>query len=268
MMTIIWIIIGLAVALVFGNILTYTFQYHILFRPRKMSDDHPFHFQVHFEEINLITPGNGKINCLWFKANNEKSKKGVILYFHGNVGNLLRWGHIYDQEFHKLGLDLIMMDYRGYGKSKGRINEKFFFKDAEAVFMFAKQHYSSQEIIIYGRSIGSGLASYLASEVYARKLILETPFSSISDLFHSYYPFLPKLFVFRFPFKNKEYLKSVPYPIIVIVGANDKITPVRSSRELKKSLKKDDKYVIIKDGKHNNLSSFSEFYELIKKELS
>ncbi len=247
--------------------MTFSLQYYFLFRPSKLPDDYEYNFKPYFEEVNLNTPTNGKINALWFRNRADVSGKGVVIYFHGNRGNLTRWGDIYEGQFQELGVDLFVIDYRGYGKSKGRRSQRLFFEDAKAAYIYVSQYYPPDKVTIYGRSIGSGMASFLASRVDARKLILETPFASISDLFHSYYPFLPKWFIFKFPFNNKRHLKKVKYPIVVFASGRDGVTPLRSSQPIKKSLKEGDKFIVIKEANHGNLLLFEEFREALKREL-
>jgi fermentation-respiration switch protein FrsA (DUF1100 family) len=118
------------------------------------------------------------------------------------------------------------------------------------------QQYDSQDIVIYGRSMGSGPASYLASQVQAKHLILETPFYSMKSLFSSYYPFLPPWFSFKFKFKNFKYLKTVKYPITIFHGTNDIVVPFKGSLKLKKVLKKSDEFIVIEGGTHNDLNIF------------
>lgn len=260
--------LGAMIALFIGNILTYTLQFFVLFRPKALPSDYQFKFNHAFEEVTFLSREGGLIHSLWFKASSTPSSKGIILYFHGNRGNLTRWGHVYEQTFLKNHIDVFMIDYRSYGKSKGRISEHLFNEDALKAYEFLIKHYAHEKIIIYGRSIGSGIACELASKVRAGKLILETPFSSISDLFHTYYPFLPKLFVFKFRFNNYQHIKLITYPIVIIAGSKDRVTPLRCLNKIKLSLKDTDKLIIIKNGKHNNLNSFQEFHDSIKLELN
>ena len=261
------IVIGGLGALAFGNLLTYSLQYRILFRPSALPNNFDFKFSAPFEEVNISSTKGGRLNCLWFKRPQGTSQKGVILYFHGNQGTLERWGQVYSQQFEHFGYDMLMIDYRGYGKSTGPISEKLFFDDALAVHDFALESYPPDKIIIYGRSIGSGPASYLASVVEAQQLLLETPFASMSELFHSYYPFLPKLFMFRFPFNNAHHLKDVSMPITVFAGTKDYITPYRSVKRLQSVLKESDTFLLIEGGGHNDLQTYEEFREILGKRL-
>ena len=111
------------------NVLFFTFQKKIIFQPAKLHLDHSFNFEEPFQEF-FIPVGNQKINALYFNA--KKDKKGVILYLHGNADNLDRWGK-YASDFTHRGYDVLMIDYRGYGKSDGKASEKNIYSDAEAL---------------------------------------------------------------------------------------------------------------------------------------
>ena len=120
--------------------------------PESLEETYEYQFEgANFEELNLLGSDMGSLNALWFKT---ESPKGMVLYFHGNAGNLSRWGNVHEV-FTRAGYDVLIYDYRGYGKSTGDLDEKMFYDDAETVLSFAKQHFSEDEIIIYGRSLGS-----------------------------------------------------------------------------------------------------------------
>ena len=119
------IIFIIAVVLLFiGNLFTNPLQQYFIFQPVVLEQNYRFFFENNFKEVNLKANDGGIINALHFK---EENAKGVILYFHGNAGNLVRWGELND-EFRKHGYDLFIMDYRGFGKSKGVQNEKHFLR--------------------------------------------------------------------------------------------------------------------------------------------
>ncbi|NNK80723.1 MAG: alpha/beta fold hydrolase, partial [Flavobacteriales bacterium] len=202
-------LIVLLILIVIGNIFTYPMQHLFIFRPDVIEKDYRFSFDNDFEEVNIETEDGGNINALHFKRPNSK---GVVLYFHGNSGNLIRWGELND-EFGSMDYDLFIMDFRGFGKSTGKLTESAFYQDAELCYRYISEQYEPENIIIYGRSMGSGPASYLASKVDARHLILETPFHSIKSLFYTYYPFLPRVFIFKFRFQNFKFLEQVEYPV-------------------------------------------------------
>jgi|SaaInlV_150m_DNA_6_1039752.scaffolds.fasta_scaffold45516_1 uncharacterized protein len=259
MIWILYLAITLIVLLLIGNALTYWLQFPILFRPAKLPQDFEFEFDHHFEEVVIESPEEGKIHGLYFHEENKRSEKGIVLYFHGNLGNLTRWGKYYDRQFADTGLDVFFMDYRHYGKSKGAIAESLFYDDALNVYRHFDGLYPAEHITIYGRSIGSGLASFLASKVLAKQILLETPFSSIQDMFYAYYPFLPPVFLFRFNFPNAEHLEKCELPLHIIVSGKDRVTPPKSSARLQSILKDGDSYTVVNEAKHNNLKEFEEF---------
>ena len=150
----------------------YFFQEKLLFLPTVLSQEYEFQFNYPFEELFLEIDENTVINALHFKSENPK---GVILYFHGNAGDLSRWGLI-GERFVALNYDVFIIDYRTYGKSKGKLSEVGFYKDAQYCYDYLLKHYSEDKITLYGRSLGTGLASYLSSQnsptAYFRNSIL------------------------------------------------------------------------------------------------
>lgn len=254
------IILGL---LAIGNFFTYVIQDLFIFRPIKLEKDYEFDFPVPFDELTLHSPGNGQINAVWF--HNEGEKRPVVLYTHGNSGNLATWADELCEYFDDLGYDLFMWDFRGFGKSKGMRTEAHFYSDAIHMYEFVRQFYEPKDIVIYGRSMGTGVSSMLAAEVEARVCILETPYHSIPSLFKSYYPFLP-LFLFRFKynFYSNEWVQEAHCDIYVFQGTRDTVVPYRCAIKLKPLLKDPSKFVVISGGKHSNLEGYDEYKDLMK----
>lgn len=234
-------------------------QDYFIFRPKKLKLDFSYPYETSFQEVFIETPKNGKINALWFQK--EKSK-GVVLYFHGNAGSLERWGHLYHY-FHRLGYDYFVYDYRGYGKSTGKRTEALMYQDALAMLEYLKNYYTIEQIIVFGRSLGSAFASRVAASNPVKALILETPFYSMYNLFYTYYPFLPRFFFFKYPFHNTRYLEKVQCPIYIFQGTNDWVVPYKCAVRLKKSLKLQDEFITIPGGSHNNLL----FYDLYNRKM-
>jgi len=253
------IIIGLWL---FGNLLTGPLLSFFVFLPTPLRSDYKFKFDHPFEEIFLDTPNQGKINCLWFK-NSEQSRKGVIVYHHGNAGSLAQWGFV-AQDFVAMGYDFIIYDFRKYGKSKGEFNPQNFFSDGQAVYEFAAEHYPEDQIVLYGRSIGSGPACHIAAQKTPKMLILESPFYSLPDVFYSYFPFLPKIFYFKYVLPNYQYIKQANCPIYIFHGKKDSIVPYKSALKLKELLKKGDSLYTIEQGSHNDLSLHPDYWNNLK----
>lgn len=261
MIIVLYIILSFICLLVIGNIFTYPLQWYFIFRPKVLRDAYEYKFEVPFTEHYLNTEKQGLINLLWFKK--IMQNRPVILYFHGNSSNLSSWGGL-GSYFDELGYDLIIYDFRGFGKSKGRRNEKLFHADAKAVYEFACERYQPDQIVIFGRSMGTGIATKLASETPCELLILETPYNSISGLFHSYYKVLPvQLFVFKYEFANNKWLHHVKARTVIFQGTKDRVVPYSCAVKLKPLLKSQDDFITIKGGRHKDLSN----YQLYKSKL-
>ena len=183
--------IALLVIILFG--LLYFFQEKIIFLPEKLDKNYSFNFNNKFEELNFKAEDNTILNGLLFKA---KESKGLVFYLHGNAGSLKNWGQISDL-YTNLDYDIFILDYRGFGKSEGKIkSEKQLFEDNQIVYNKLKERYSEKNIIVIGYSIGSGMAAKLASENSPKHLILQAPYFSLIDLVKNKYSFIPS-FAFK-----------------------------------------------------------------------
>ena len=127
----------------------YFFQENIIFRPERTSENFIYTFDKNFEEIDLKVTDKASINAIHFKV---KNPKGVLLYFHGNKGNLKRWGNIV-LPFTDYNYDIFVMDYRGYGKSKGKRTEEVMYNDAQYCYDYISNLYDENNIVVYGRSL-------------------------------------------------------------------------------------------------------------------
>lgn len=260
-------LIVLLVALVLGNLFTGVIQEYFIFRPERLPQSYSFVFQRPYEELFISTPGKGRLNALWFRQDQQPKARGVILYFHGNSGSLRRWGHLH-YFFTQFGYDFFTFDYRGYGKSTGLRTEALMYEDAQAIYDFIRRHYPPEEIVIFGRSLGSSFATWLGKHAEARLVILETPFASMRHLFRAYFPFLPPVFQFKFLFPNYRWLKKVPMPVYIFQGDEDLVVPFKVAAALKSSLKPGDRFIKIDGGSHNNLLYYDKYVFEMKKILS
>jgi len=237
-------------------------QESFLFQPSGLDSDYQFNFKHEFEELNLTMSDGAVINALHFKTD---SAKGVILYFHGNAGNLNRWGEIV--QYHVgLGYDVIIMDYRKYGKSKGDWSYDGFLSDAEELYQYAMSIYPEDKIVVYGRSLGTGFASWVASTNRPKMLILESPYTSIGDMAEFFYPLAPARYLIRYNFKPSEYLKQLSCPLFIIHGTDDLIVPYFFGEQLYDQLKdqKPVSLVTIEGGSHNDLIEYDSYKEGIE----
>lgn len=240
-------------------IVLYVFHKHIVFQPSALEQDYTFSFEHPFSELYLQDiPSGQQLHALRFPA--DSASKGVVLYFHGNADNLQRWGK-YTVDFTQRHYEVLAVEYPGYGKNPGTPTEQALYKSAQMAFDWAQERYPLKDIIIYGRSLGSGPASWLAAQHEVRQLILETPFPSIPELFRmrasvALVPFEPQI-----EFPVNEYLQSIPYPISILQGTNDWVVPYRVAIKLKKELKAGDQFITIEGGSHKNLRTFPEYHK-------
>jgi len=254
------VLLGLLAGTLIFLTMLYFLQEKLIFLPSKLPVNYSFSFDEPFEELYLTSDDGAKLNALHFK---RKNPYGVILYFHGNAGDLSRWGQVV-QFFVKLNYDVVVMDYRTYGKSTGRLSEAALLSDARLFYKYVVGRYKEEEIILYGRSLGSAMASYLTSFNSPSLLVLETPFYSLLDVAQDRFPVLPMNLLLKYQFKSYQYLEKSNCPILILHGNQDRVVPIRSSEKLYHSLKgKDTEYIIIEGGRHNNLSSFQSYREAI-----
>ncbi len=206
----------------------YFLQEKILFRPTVLNQTYVYKFSYPFEELFLKAEDNAVINAIHFKV---KDPKGVILYLHGNAGDLSRWGKI-TEYFVEKNYDLLVMDYRTYGKSTGALSEHALYSDAQLCYDYLKDRYNEDEITIYGRSLGTGIATYIASKNYPKQLILETPYYSIVDVAKYRFPFFSVEQMLHYKLPTNEFIQKVKCNIYMIHGTDDHVVPFESGEKL------------------------------------
>jgi alpha-beta hydrolase superfamily lysophospholipase len=232
-------------------------QERFLFHPEKLSNAYVYHFNVPFEEVNIPFNNSDTINMIKFFPV-DSVRRGVVLYFHGNRQNVERYAK-FAGNFTKHGYEVWMEDYPGFGKSTGERTEKKLFEQALQVQKMAASKYHSDSIIVYGKSFGTGIASYLASETNNKRLILETPYYSIPSLFSCYAPIYPTGKMSNYKIPANEFLADVKFPITIFHGNDDAVIPYRNAARLKPVLKSTDEFVTIDKGTHHNLNDFPLF---------
>ena len=240
----------------FTVIMIHFLQEKMIFLPTKLPINHEYSFVHDFEEVNLSTEEGYSLNAIHFK---KVSPKGLILYFHGNAGDLSRWGDI-ATFFVDRGYDVLVMDYRTFGKSTGELSEQALHEDAQLFYDYVLKQYEEEQISLYGRSLGTGIATKLASGNKPNKLILETPYYSLLDVAHNRFPFLPVKWLMKYKLPSNEYIQEVTCPISIFHGTDDKVVSYDSGKRLFESIptKKKTLYTI-DGGNHNNLVQFNDY---------
>lgn len=235
------------------SVFMYFIQDNILFQPTPLQGNFEYRFESEFEEFNLYTPDSIALNALHFKV---PQAKGVIVYYHGNSGNLARWGQI-AMQYTAYKYDVIVMDYRGYGKSGGSPSEESMYADAQVFYDYAKRHYPESQITVFGRSLGTSVSTYLAAQNKPNRLILETPFYSIQDIANTRFRYLPVQWLIKYEFPSFQYAPAVSCPTLILHGTRDGVVPFSSGQRLFMEFKPAfAHFVTIPDGRHNNLTDY------------
>ena len=242
----------------------YFIQEKIIFLPTKLNPNFQFKFNQPFEERNFITSDGKKLNGLLFKSENSK---GLIFYLHGNAGNLSSWGFA-AETYTRLHYDVFILDYRGYGKSEGKIqNQQQLFDDATLVYNTLKKEYEENSIIITGYSIGSGITSYLAATNLPNKLILQAPYYNLSDMMCQKMPFVPT-FILKYKLENNQYLQKCTCPVYLFHGKEDTVIPFESSQKLKNECNTVSELILLEDLGHNGMNEDYMYQSEIEKILN
>ncbi|MEO8516689.1 MAG: alpha/beta fold hydrolase [Flavobacterium sp.] len=256
------LIIVLGIYIIFCVVL-YFFQEKLIFLPEKLDKNYRFQFGQKFEEVNIKTTDEKLINGLLFK---DKHSKGLVFYLHGNAGALNSWGEV-AKTYTDLNYDVFVIDYRSYGKSEGTIKgENQLFQDNQTVYDALKKRYDEDKIIVLGYSIGTGMASKLASTNKPRLLILQAPYYSLTDLVKKQFPFIPD-FILKYKLTTNEYLKNCKMPVVIFHGDQDEMIYYGSSLKLKAQFKPQDTLITLNGQGHNGITDNEDYKAALKKIL-
>ncbi|MBT1708889.1 alpha/beta hydrolase [Fulvivirgaceae bacterium PWU5] len=246
-------------------LLLYIFQQKMIFYPGKMAKNTNLNLASHQREVFLETRDNETIHALYCAG----TRPEVILYFHGNAGDLSGWKFA-AEDFTTLGYAVLMIDYRGYGKSTGQLSEQGMYTDGEAAYEYLTKelHIAPVNILVYGRSIGTGVAVEIATRYPVRGLVLESAYTSLSTLANEKVPFFfPSLYL-RFRFNNLQKIANVTCPVVLLHGTRDELIPPAHSQRLLAAIKSKKKLILIDGGGHNDLAGFPEYGRSLQEDLN
>jgi uncharacterized protein len=244
-----------------GGIAIYYFQDYFFFQRVPLTREYKYEFNVPYREVNLTFNQLSNINIIQFTSA-KSPNRGVVLYFHGNRKNI-SWYARHAPAMIKNGYEVWMIDYPGYGKSTGKLEEEVLYAYALQMYKLARKKYSPDSIIIYGRSMGTGIAAHLASHQPAKRLILETPYYSFATVGAHFFPIYPMELMINIKLPTYEFIPDIQIPIDIFHGNNDWVIPYSNSKRLNPLLKKSDEFITIEGAGHNNLSE----YPLFQKKL-
>ncbi len=241
----------------------YLLQEKFIFHAEKLPKDYKFCINSDFKEINLKTKDGNILNGVFFE---QKNAKGLILYFHNHAGNISNSFSLV-KNFQNLNYSVLMMDYRGYGKSTGKFNERLMLDDTELWYNFALKNYTSNHITVIGRGIGATFAAYIAAKNTPKLLILGSSFYNLLTVSKEQYPYLLTRLILKYKFDTAKYLKNVKCKTYIFHGKKDQLVHYTNSVKLSEISKENIELTIIPDGTHYNLRTHGPSLQKMKEIL-
>jgi pimeloyl-ACP methyl ester carboxylesterase len=240
--------------------LTYLYfnQESMIFFPSRLAPDYQYGFE-HCEEMSISCADGKKLNGLLFTTD---TPKGLVFYLHGNAGALDRWGDI-APHYTDLGYDIFILDYRGFGKSEGTIeNEGQFYSDISAAYKKLSARYLKNTVII-GYSIGTGPAAYLASKNHPSVLILQAPYYNLTELADARAPLVPD-FLKKYHFETNVFLPKVQCPVYLFHGNADHVISYDNSVRLNELMKGKAQFFTLEGADHSGMNDDERYLSELK----
>jgi fermentation-respiration switch protein FrsA (DUF1100 family) len=246
----IWSIVRIVILAYVGLcIVLYLLQGRMVFQPTRQLDATPADLGMDYEDLWLTASDGVKLHAWFIPAANER---GILLLCHGNGGNI---SHRVESAaiYRRIGLSVLMFDYRGYGKSEGSPNEKGTYRDAQAAweYLTGERRIAADRVIVLGRSLGGAVASHLAGRQAPAGLIVESAFSSVPDMGARLYPYLPVRRLSRYKYDTAAHVRNVRCPILVMHSRQDEIVPFEMGRKVFEAANEPKTFVEITGG-HND----------------
>jgi fermentation-respiration switch protein FrsA (DUF1100 family) len=251
--------IGLAVG--YGAIvgLAFAFQDQLLFQPSSRLLATPDDAGMSYETVHLDTEDGETLHGWWIPA--PDVSRGTLLFFHGNAGNIS--GRLESvQQFHRLGLNVLIVDYRGYGQSTGSPSEEGIYQDAKAcwAYLTETQDVAAQNVVVFGRSMGGGAATWIASQQKPGAVILESVFTNVPDVGAHHYSFLPVRALATNQFDNEARVSQVDAPTLFIHSRGDRVVPFELGRQVYEAAAEPKQFLEIEGGHNDGFMVSEETY--------
>lgn len=231
--------------------------------PDRTLKETPGRIGLNYQNVSMTTADNVALHG-WFIP--HPHEQAVVLFCHGNAGNIShRLSTI--QTLHDLNLSVFIFDYRGYGKSEGKITETGSYRDAQAAWQYLTKarHYRPNQIIIWGRSLGAAIAVNLAARYKTKGIILESTFTSIPNLAADLYPLLPVRWMSRYQYNSLKSVKKINSPLLIVHSRDDEIIPYKHGKRLFEAANAPKDFLQI-HGSHD--AGVYDSYDLYKTKLS
>lgn len=241
------------------------FQRSAIYFPERLGGDPRWERHDGVTLVPLRSPGGPQVYGLWNAP--PKPDAPVALILHGNGGCLLSWSPLLES-WKALGCGAFLLDPRGYGWSEGSPTEEGLLADAEAAMSWlAAQGVAAERVVLHGISIGGGVALPLAGRHAVRGLVLEAPFTRLSDVAFAHWPFLPFRWILRDRYDNLSAAASVTCPVLILHGDADEIVPVEHSERLAKAFPRPPTRIVVPGLRHNDLTLWSGHHEALERFL-
>lgn len=207
----------------------YFYQRNLLYHP---SENNYLDDQINFDYKEIYIPVTKKINLKGWVINKDLKNKKTLIFFHGNAGNLRN--RIYKiNELSKLDINILIFAWRGFSGNKGKVTEYGLYEDAKAsINWLNEQGVDFENIILYGESLGTGIAVEMGLNFNVAGIILESPYTSMTDAAKLYYPYLPVRFLLKDKYETLKKIEKINTPILIMHGEKDKIVPIEMSYSL------------------------------------
>ena len=222
----IFTIIGIGYAILCA--VFYFAQDLFFFRPERLPKWFTYQYPFPFTEVNFEMEDGGLVNALHFRVPNSR---GVVFYIKGNSRSIKGWGK-FAKDFVGKGFDFFILDYRGFGKSRGKRTEQILYNDLQQIYKWLAAEYGEDKIVLYGRSLGSGLAARIASWNNPALLILDCPYYSFLHHIRRFGFLLPIRWLLRYHIRTDRFIKKVNCPVHILHGVKDRLIPMRQSQML------------------------------------
>jgi hypothetical protein len=239
----------------------YVFQARFIYFPNLPSrqvDTTPADIGLAFEAVSLDT-ADGETLAGWFIP--APAARGTLLYLHGNGGNI---GHRLDpiEVFHRLGLNVFIVDYRGYGASSGKPSEEGTYQDALAAWhwLTQHQHLEPQRIVLFGESLGGSVAAWLAARHAPAGLVMYASFTSVPEMAQALYPIFPASRLARYRYDTRAALGNVNCPVLILHSPEDEIIPFSHAQALLEAAHEPKRLVELRGGHNDALLVSRETY--------
>ncbi len=245
-----WSLVFVAIAVYTGLVLLlFAFQGRLVFFPTHDMGETPSVLGLAYENVRFPASDGVTLHG-WYVPGDPSAP--TLLFFHGNAGNI---SHRLDslEIFHRLGLNTLIVDYRGYGRSEGRPSEAGTYRDAEAAWRYLRtaRDLAPSDIVLFGRSLGGAVATWLATEVSPGALIIESTFTSVPDMAARLYPFLPVRTFARIRYDAESHIGHVSCPVLIAHSRGDEIVPFEHARRLHAAAR-EPKTLLEMRGRHND----------------